>query len=260
MNLSRQEGEYDHETASFYDRFWPHNVPRLEETKRYMLSTIVEGHASHALDAGCGHGLCSVVLSEFCDRVTSIDLSAACIETASKNANALNRSNIRFLKEDLQNISNTREFDLIWCWGVAMMAPRPDLVLKNLMRAASPGGTVYVGLYKKTALSWMHEIIRHFCRRFMNTPARKRLVLKGFAKLTMLLSGFAGKSYNLRADNVSIEAQVDDWYYPPFKTFYSISEIVQLFQSNGFRAECVQSRVGRLNSATIFVVRAVKQA
>ncbi|MHA2013512.1 MAG: hypothetical protein ACTSWG_14175 [Candidatus Helarchaeota archaeon] len=68
-----------------------------------------------------------------------------------------------------------------------------------------------------------------------------------------------GQEINRRADNVSIQAQVDDWYYPPYKTFYSIQEILNLFEKNGFEAEAIQDRLGRMKSATIFVVRGVKK-
>ena len=35
---------------------------------------------------------------------------------------------------------------------------------------------------------------------------------------------------------------------------------VALFERNGFKAECIQDRLGRMKSATIFVIRATKNA
>ena len=84
-------------------------------------------------------------------------------------------------------------------------------------------------------------------------------MLDGFAWLTKVLVKLRGQEINLRADNVSIQAQVDDWYYPPYKTFYSIREIIDLFHNNGFEAQCIQDRLGRMRSATIFVVKGVKK-
>ncbi|WP_431857336.1 class I SAM-dependent methyltransferase [Azospirillum sp.] len=246
-------------TKEFYDSFWPKFVPIYEETKKYMLETIAERHVGRALDAGCGHGICSVVLSELADEVTAVDISTDSLATARQQAKAFGRANITHHHQDLQTLDPAISgFDLVWCWGVAMMAPDPIKVMHNLMNATKPGGVVYLGLYLKTWLSPVHEAVRHFCRTFMNGPRRKQLVCDFFTALTHVACRLKGQEINRRADNVSIQAQVEDWYYPPYKTFYSIEEIVELFHRNGFEAECIQDRLGRMKSATIFVVRAVK--
>ena len=246
-------------TEDFYDEFWPKNVPIYEETKKYMLATISKRSYRDALDAGCGHGICSVVLSEISERVMAVDVSPVCIDTAKKQAQSFDRSNINFGVQDLQELDAPNEkFDLVWCWGVAMMAPDPMKVMKHLFRVTRTGGEIYLGLYLKTWLSPVHQGIRHFCRRYMNTPARKKWVLDGFAWLTGVIVKLRGREINVRADNVSIQAQVDDWYYPPYKTFYSIAEILALFTANGFEAQCIQDRLGRMRSATIFVIKGTK--
>lgn len=246
-------------TEEFYDEFWPKNVPYYKDTKKYMLETIQERSANNALDAGCGHGVCSVVLSEIADQVVAVDVSAACLDTASNISGKYNKENIVFEKQDLQELDlKGKQFDLVWCWGVAMMAPDPMKVMHNLMEATAPGGAIYLGLYLKTWLSPVHQAVRYFCRYFMNTPMRKKIVLNSFAGLTNLIVNIRGGEINLRPDNVSIQAQVDDWFYPPYKTFYTKKEIVALFQKNGFEADVIQDQVGRMKSATIFVVRAKK--
>jgi 2-polyprenyl-6-hydroxyphenyl methylase / 3-demethylubiquinone-9 3-methyltransferase len=245
--------------SKFYDEFWPKNVPHYEETKKYMMGTLTGRSYQRALDAGCGHGLCSVVLSEVSREVVAVDISPACIETARRQASRFQRTNIKHSVADLQELDSPNgAFDLVWCWGVAMMAPDPMKVMQHLFRVTSTGGELYLSLYLKTWLSPVHELVRHFCRACMNTPRRKRWVLDGFAALTKFIVSFQGKPINVRADNVSIQVQVDDWYYPPYKTFYSIDEILRLLKKNGFEAECIQEQVGRIRSATIFVIRAVK--
>lgn len=247
-------------TSEFYDEFWPKNIPHYEETKKYMLMTIPGRSYQHALDAGCGHGICSVVLSEFTKDVLAVDVSEECIKTATKQAAAFGRTNIAFSVQDLQKLdAPDNEFDIVWCWGVAMMAPDPLKVMHNLFRVTRCGGELYLGLYLKTWLSPIHQLVRHFCRNFMNSPRRKQWTLDFFAWLTKVAVSLRGHEINLRPDNVSIQAQVDDWYYPPYKTFYSIEEIINLFRQNGFDAQCIQDRLGRLRSATIFVIRGVKK-
>lgn len=249
----------DQKTKDFYDAFWPSNPPILEKTRRYMLDTLTESHAVAALDAGTGHGNCAIVLSEMADTVTAVDISNSCLSLAKANAAHNGRENISFSQQDLQTLDLPDEkFDLVWCWGVAMMAPSPMKVIDNLMRVTAPGGTIYLGLYLKTWLSPVHQGVRHFCRRFMNTPRRKQFVLNFFAWLTNLYSTLKGNVINARDDNTSIQAQVDDWYYPPYKTFYSPNEIIELLEANDFKASLLQGQLGRVKSATIFVVRATK--
>lgn len=248
-------------TKEFYDDFWPRFVPIYDETKKYMLETLTERQIGRALDAGCGHGICSVILSEMAEQVVSVDVSSDSLATARQQAQRFGRDNIEFHHQDLQELDTTLgPFDLVWCWGVAMMAPDPMKVMRNLMAVTKPGGTVYLGLYLKTWLSPVHEGVRHFCRAYMDTPTRRKLVGGFFTGLTKVACVLKGQEINRRADNVSIQAQVEDWYYPPYKTFYSIEEIVALFERNGFKAECIQDRLGRMKSATIFVIRATKNA
>jgi len=251
----------DEKTKTFYDQFWPRSVPHYEETKKYMLATIREKHAGRSLDAGCGHGVCSVVLSEFSDEVTAVDLSGKCIETAKMIAEKFGRPNISFHQEDLQHLDMPDgSFDLVWCWGVAMMAPRPELVFNHIFRVVKPGGVIYLGVYLKTWLSPIHQFLRHLFRRFFSTGKRKQFVLDFFAGLTRLAVKMKGQEINLRPDNVSIQVQVEDWFYPPFKTFYSPGQIIEKMRQQGIDGQVIQAQAGRMKSATIFVVRGVKRA
>ena len=251
----------DEKTREFYDQFWPRSVPCYEETKKYMLATIREKHVGSSLDAGCGHGVCSAVLSEFSDEVTAVDLSAMCIETAKTIVEKFGRKNVSFSQKDLQKLDiPDHSFDLVWCWGVAMMAPNPDLVFGNLFRVLKPGGVIYLGVYLKTFLSPVHQFLRHFFRMFFSSRTGKRWVLNSFAQLTELIIRLRGNEFNLRPDNVSIQAQVEDWYYPPYKTFYYPSEIIEKMKKFDIDGELIQLQVGRMKSATIFVTRGVKKS
>ena len=250
----------DQETKEFYDQFWPRNVPILVETRKYILYTISERDIPRALDAGCGHGIGSIVLSDISEHVTAVDISSDSLETAREQAAYHNMENIVFSQQDLQYLDLPDDsFDLVWCWGVAMMAPDPMKVINNLMRVTKPGGVLYLGVYLKTWLSPVHQLVRHFCRKFMNGKRRKKFVLDFFTFLTRLVVFMQGQEINLRPDNISIQTQVEDWYYPPYKTFYSIEKMKEIFLQNGFDAECTQDRLGRVKSATIFVVKGVKK-
>ncbi len=251
----------DHKTKEFYDAYWPKHIPIYEETEKYVLATVPERNLSHVFDAGCGHGLCSIAFSKIADQVTASDISTDSLETAKNEARRHNCKNITFVHEDLQDCSQPDEaFDLVWCWGVAMMAPDPDKVLQQLMRVTRSGGVIYLGVYLKTWLSPVHQGVRHFCRTFMNGPRRKRMVRDLFTGLTKVICYLRGDEINMRPDNSTIQAQVEDWYYPPYKTFYTIEEIIGTFTRNGFDATCIQPQLGRMKSATIFVTKGIKKA
>ncbi len=250
----------DLETKEFYDGYWPRNVPIYDETRKYVRATVAERDLGRVLDAGCGPGVCTVALSEIAERVTAVDLSTDSLDTARELAREHGRTNIEFQHQDLQSLKLPDEaFDLVWCWGVAMMAPDPMKVLGHLMRVTRPGGVLYLGVYRKTWLSPVHQGVRHFCRAFLNGPRRRRLVCDFFTALTRLVCWLRGEEINVRSDNQTIQAQVEDWYYPPYKTFYSIDEIVGHLERNGFEARCIQDRLARMKSATIFVTRGVKE-
>lgn len=242
----------------YYDKFWPENVQNHAETRKYVFQT-VSGRAYHrALDAGCGPGICSLALADLAESVTAIDISAKSIETARKQA--LGRTNIDFSVGDLQELAvPDNQFDLVWCWGVATDAQNPTKVIDTLFRVTKPGGELYLGIYLKTWLSPVHQLVRHLCQTCMATPRRKKWVLDGFAALTRAVVALRGSEINARADNISIQTQVDDWFYAPYKTFYSVEDAVRLFERNGFDAQCIQDRVGRMRSATIFVIKGVKR-
>ena len=249
----------DHETEEFYDQYWHRHVPILEETRRYVLGTVTERGLDAALDAGCGHGLCSIALTEVADHVVAVDLSSDSLATARAEARAHGSLDIEFLHQDLQNLDLPDDsYDLVWCWGVAMMAPEPHRVLEHLSRVTRTGGVLYLGIYLKSWLSPVHQLTRRFCRTFLGGPRRKLWVCNFFAGLTRLICWVRGEEINLRPDNQSIQAQVEDWFYPPFKTFFGIDEMTDLLGDLGFEAHCIQTRLGRMKSATIFVVKGVK--
>ncbi len=41
------------ETASFYDGYWPNNVPDYNKTKEYVFSIVPKRHYQLAIDGGC---------------------------------------------------------------------------------------------------------------------------------------------------------------------------------------------------------------
>jgi predicted TPR repeat methyltransferase len=69
-------------TRAFYDRYWPRNLPDAARTAEHVRHIVPPGPFRHALDAGCGTGVCSLALAERSQRVLGLDLSFGSLRTA----------------------------------------------------------------------------------------------------------------------------------------------------------------------------------
>lgn len=99
---------------------------------------------SHILDAACGWGQWTIVLSEKNNFVSAIDLNAGGIEIANKAAEIFEKKNIQFYQGDLHFLPYKNEtFDAVFCYG-ALMYTREDSVVRELSRVLKPNGKLYI--------------------------------------------------------------------------------------------------------------------
>ncbi|MFL5733738.1 MAG: class I SAM-dependent methyltransferase [Chloroflexia bacterium] len=250
------ENETQQRTKSFYDVYWPKNVPDYRKTREHVLEVVPPGHYHRALDGGCGTGVCSLALSEMADEVVGFDLSSGSLGTARDLAKRLGKTNIQFEQGSLLNIPLASEsFDLVWSWGVIHHTVDPIKALDELVRVLQPGGTLVLAVYLKTPLTFVHEAIRHVCLRIPRS--RRKPILRAFARLTRLAErvGFKPRARN---DNPTIESLIEDWYFVPEKHFFTIKEMRALFLQRGLTCEVVYPQTGRFKSTSNFIVRGVK--
>jgi ubiquinone/menaquinone biosynthesis C-methylase UbiE len=244
-------------TRRFYDSYWPANVPDAARTREHVFSLLGAGDYDHALDGGCGTGVCSLALAERARRVTSIDLSGGSLRTARGLADDAGRSNLRFVQTSLLALPfPDRTFDLAWSWGVIHHTTDPLAALGELVRVMRPGGTLVLAVYLKTRLTWLQEAIRMVCLRMPRPLARAFIAaVAAFVALAERL----GKRTRARDDNPRIASQVEDWFFVPEKHFYSIPEMARLFAARGLSFELLCPRTGRFKSSSNFIVRGVKR-
>ena len=191
-------------TKSFYDTYWPANVPDYAKTRNHVCDVVPAGHYERAFDGGCGTGVCSLALAEMADEVVAFDISSGSLRTAEGLARKLDKSNIQFKQGSLLNIPlPDNSFDLVWSWGVIHHTVNPVRALDELVRILEPGGTLVLAVYLKTNLTFAHETVRRICLR-LPKPAKK-YVLKSFTGLTKLGERF-GYTTNVRDDNPLIES------------------------------------------------------
>src|SRR5437660_7641957 len=129
------ENETQQRTKSFYDTYWPANVPNYRKTREHVLEVVPPGHYKRALDGGCGTGVCSLALAEIADEVVGFDLSSGSLNTAKALAEKLGKSNIQFKQGSLLEIPFPSDsFDLVWSWGVIHHTVDPVRALDELVR------------------------------------------------------------------------------------------------------------------------------
>ena len=140
----------------------------------------VEGRK--VLEFGCNIGATSVVLAHYGARVTAVDISSECLETARLNARRYGSDEIRFqlLNEGEQLPFADAEFDVVTCNSVLEYV-RPELlagVQRELNRVLRPGGVLLVfGTSNRLSPVEMHSgewFNNYMPRRFDRVSGRRR--------------------------------------------------------------------------------------
>ena len=110
------------------------------------------------LDAGCGMGRNSFwALKYGAKELVAFDYDQQSIEAAKKNLASFDNVQVEF--KSIYEIDYQDEFDIIFCIGVIHHLEKPDLAIKNLIRAAKPGGLVLIWVYGYENNEWIVKLI-----------------------------------------------------------------------------------------------------
>ena len=97
------------------------------------------------LDVACGTGNTSVPAAKAGAKVTGVDIAPNLLEQAQKRAQSEGLQ-IEFIEGDAEQLPHDdASFDAVISTFGAMFAPRPDLVVAELLRVCRPGGFVAMG-------------------------------------------------------------------------------------------------------------------
>lgn len=168
---------------------------------RSRIQAIDFGGFSKVLDAACGWGQWSLVLSEINQNVVAVDLNLGGLEISAKAAIHYARNNIAFNAGDLHMLPfHDNVFEGVFCYGV-LMYTREDIVVKELARVLKPGGRLYIC---SNGPSWpLYKVLKIGLPRF-----DCRIMLGGIKILTNKILGdiipgrFSGKLTYLRKRDV----------------------------------------------------------
>ncbi|MBU0535330.1 MAG: class I SAM-dependent methyltransferase [Nanoarchaeota archaeon] len=201
-------------TADLYDDLW--NDLTKKDFLKYKLrlrKTIPEsGYTGKiCLDAGCGQGAITSIMSEKAKEVYSVDIGKKALESARKNV----KKRVIFKKSSLLNLPfPDNKFEFVVSNGVIHHTDNPAKALNELKRVLMPEGTLLLGLYGKTGilryvieitsilLKWVpyriikkilvilgfNPLMRYYILDYIYVPVRKRFSIK---KIKSMMDGFS---------------------------------------------------------------------
>ena len=105
---------------------------------------------SNILEAGCGTGQMSIVLSRYARQIYGIDLSKGSLIEAKQFINSNNIKSVHLFRMNIFKLffeENT--FDVIISNGVLHHTYNPKLAFSKLVRVLKPGGIIVIGLYHR---------------------------------------------------------------------------------------------------------------
>ena len=177
--------DHDKYADAFSFEWELHSKTFMEETERLASERIllamevtpelVKGKI--VLDAGCGMGRFTEILTRWGAEVVAVDMSES-VHVARQNLE--NRAGASFIQADIFHLPFPEgAFDVILSWGVLHHTPDCAAAFRALARHTKPGGTLAVYIYGKS--KGMRRRMITFYRHF--TPHIPKRLLYAFCRL-----------------------------------------------------------------------------
>jgi ubiquinone/menaquinone biosynthesis C-methylase UbiE len=247
--------------GSFYDVVWTEYIPEYDASEKHWLLffTPEEVKGKAVLDSGCGTGIFSIIFAKNgAGQVTGIDISPGSLGTAESLKQKFGLTNARFEQQDMLHLPYAdASFDIVWAWGTVHHTTDPLGAIDGLIRVLKPGGSILLAIYKKTKVTWIHEIIR---RTLIKTP---RFSWNFLAKVMAFFGTpivWIFKRREKARKGESLSELILDWYFVPIRHYYKPDEIRTYLEKKGFTIENYLAHSGRFNSSSNFIFKARKPA
>lgn len=245
--------------GSFYDIVWTEYVPEYRESEAHWLRfyDAAEVRGKSVLDAGCGTGIFSIIFArQGAGRVTGIDISPGSLSTGRAMKKSFGLENVEFRQEDMLHLPfKDAEFDIVWAWGTVHHTTDPLGAVTELMRVLKPGGSLFLAIYKKTRLTFIHEAIR---KTLIRTPRSWWTRLSKFFAVLLAPVVFLFKKREKARKGEKLEELILDWYFVPIRHHYTPEEIRAFLEKRGFTIEKFLPASGRFDSTSNFIYKARK--
>lgn len=246
--------------GSFYDVVWTEYVPEYEASEKHwaMFYSPEEVRGMAVLDAGCGTGIFSAIFARNgAGRVVGIDISPGSLETARGLKEKFNLANVSFERQDMLQLPFAGgTFDIVWAWGTVHHTTDPLRAISELARVLRPGGSIFLAVYKRTKVTWIHEIIR---KTLVKTPKRSWTALSRIMAFFLSPVVFFFKKREKSRKGEKLEELILDWYFVPIRHYYTPDEIRNVLEGKGFEIEKFLPASGRFDSSSNFIYKARKK-
>jgi ubiquinone biosynthesis O-methyltransferase len=246
--------------GSFYDVVWTEYVPEYEASEKHwaMFYSPEEVQGMAVLDAGCGTGIFSAIFARNgAGRVVGIDISPGSLETARGLKEKFNLANVSFERQDMLQLPFADgTFDIVWAWGTVHHTTDPLRAISELARVLRPGGSIFLAVYKRTKLTWIHEIIR---KTLVKTPKRSWTALSRIMAFFLSPVVFFFKKREKSRKGEKLEELILDWYFVPIRHYYTPDEIRDVLEGKSFEIEKFLPASGRFDSSSNFIYKARKK-
>jgi ubiquinone/menaquinone biosynthesis C-methylase UbiE len=245
--------------GSFYDVVWTEYVPELEASEKHwrLFYSPEEVRGKYVLDAGCGTGIFSIIFARNgASRVTGIDISPGSLETAKSLKTKFAVDNAEFRLQDMLRLPFAdAAFDIVWAWGTVHHTTDPFRAISELIRVLRPGGSLFLAVYKRTKVTFVHEIIR---KTLIRTPRRTWTALSKIMAFFLSPVVFFFKKREKSRKGEKLEELILDWYFVPIRHYYAPEEIQDFLKKKGLEIEKFLPASGRFDSSSNFIFKARK--
>ncbi len=243
--------------SQFYDVVWTEYIPEYEASKAHLelFFSDEEIVGREVLDAGCGTGIFTIIFAnKGARKVIGIDISEGSLNTGRMLKDKFELSNVEFRKEDMLNLPfKDNTFDIVWAWGTIHHTENPYQAMNELIRVLKKNGTFFITLYKKTKLTFIHEIIRKI---LIKTPKKSWTFLSKIMAFFLWLVVFFFKRREKSRKGEKLEELILDWYFVPIRHYFEPQEIKSFLEKRNFKIEKFLPASGRFDSTSNFIFKA----
>jgi len=247
------------EVGKFYDVVWTEYIPEYSASEKHLeiFFTDEEINNKKVLDAGCGTGIFSIIFAnKGAALVVGIDISPGSLETAKALKKRFDLRNVEFKKEDMLQLPFEDEaFDIVWAWGTVHHTTNPFKAIDEVSRVLKKGGALLLAVYKRTRLTFIHEIIRKF---LIKSPKKSWTILSKIFAVFLAPVVFLFKKRQKSRKGEKLEELILDWYFVPIRHYYYPEEIKELLEKKSYVVEKFLPASGRFNSTSNFIMKSRK--
>lgn len=243
----------------FYDVVWTEYIPEYEESEKHwlMFYTPEETAGKTVLDSGCGTGIFSIIFARNgAAKVTGIDISPGSLGTARSLKEKFGLANAEFQQQDMLHLPFAdASFDIVWAWGTVHHTTDPLGAITELIRVLKPGGSLFLAIYKRTNVTWIHEVIR---KTLVRTPRWSWNFLAKVMAFFLTPVVFFFKRRQKARKGEKLSELILDWYFVPIRHYYTPEEIKMFLEDKNFTIEKYLAHSGRFNSSSNFIYKSRK--